>query len=136
MALPNVAEQDHHAVMKERSSSAMWKSMERGRKKAGIEGRQSATPKTIAVRMRFVNERMLNSTSSGADIGTHFAETTKLHFKSGMPKGGTMRAYAAVERATSVPKGRMLLLFSASTSLKAQSHSDPVLGCPDDADLT
>jgi hypothetical protein len=34
-----------------------------------------------------VNERMLNSTSSGADIGTHFAVTTKLDFKSGMPKG-------------------------------------------------
>jgi hypothetical protein len=34
-----------------------------GSEKAGIEGRQSATPKTIAVRMRFVNERMLNSTS-------------------------------------------------------------------------
>ncbi len=26
----------------------------------------------------------------------------------------------------------MLLLFSASTSLKAHSHSDPVPGCPDD----
>jgi predicted dienelactone hydrolase len=29
-----------------------------------------------------------------------------------------------------------VVAFSASTSLKAQSHSDPVLGCPDDADLT
>jgi hypothetical protein len=61
-----------------------------GSEKAGIEGRKSAIPKAIAVRVRFVNESMLNSTSSGADIGTHFAETTKLHFRSGMPKGRTI----------------------------------------------
>jgi hypothetical protein len=69
---PNVAEQDHHAVMGERSSAAMLGGDGAGSEKAGIEGRQSATPKAIAVRMRFVNEHMLNSTSSGADIGDAF----------------------------------------------------------------
>jgi hypothetical protein len=114
MALPNVAEQDHHAVMEERSSAAMWGSMERDQK-AGIEGRQSATPKAIAVSVGFVNERMLN-----------------LYFRSGMPKGRTIGTSEPC--AVSDALRRSVMVFdSARRPIAAgygQHHADAMPGQP------
>jgi hypothetical protein len=50
---------------------------------AGIKGRQNAAARAIPVKVRFVSENMLDSTSREADIETHFAKTIKLHFRSG-----------------------------------------------------
>jgi hypothetical protein len=61
--------------------------------KAGIDkGTLSATPSVnaIAIECRFVNANMLNSTSCGADIETHFTSTTKLHFRNRFVFKGTV----------------------------------------------
>jgi hypothetical protein len=47
-----------------------------------------------------------------------------------------VRRLEALRRAPAMPSGSMPIIGTEGTSLKAQSHSDPVLGCPDDADLT
>jgi hypothetical protein len=60
--------------------------------KAGIDkGTLSVTPSVnaIAIEARFVNANMLNSVSRRPDIGSHFTNTTKFHFRNWVCIQGT-----------------------------------------------
>ena len=87
MALLNAAEQDRHLLNGGAARSCIAVCDGAESENAGIDkGILSATPSVnaIAIETRFVNAIMLNSISRGADIGSHFTNTTKLHFRNGL----------------------------------------------------